>query len=273
MKPDITLIISIYNKIDMLELVLLSLENQNFNNFEVVLSDDGSNKESVDRIEKLKRDYSFPIKHIWHPDMGWKKNRILNKSILVSDSDYLVFIDGDCLLHPNFIQEHNLSKLANTVLAGRRVNLSKRITNKLSEELIKNNYLNRGVIIDSFWDSIWSKAKDAEQGVFIRSPRIRKFLNRKDKGILGSNFSVSKQDLLNVNGFDERFLYPAAGEDTDIEARFRRNGLLIKTIRNQAIQYHLHHNQLPRSKERLKYLDENNANNVTFTPFGINKNA
>jgi glycosyltransferase involved in cell wall biosynthesis len=271
MKPSISLIISVYNKIESLKLVLSSLELQSFKEFEVILSDDGSNHESVSEINDLIGSYSFTLKHVWHPDDGWKKNVILNKSILASDSSYLIFIDGDCILHHKFIQEHHLAKEIKTVITGRRVNLSKKVSTKLSNELISNGYLNSKILRESFWDSINSKARDLEQGVYIKADLVRNFLNRKDKGILGSNFSLFKQDLLDVNGFDERFVHPAAGEDTDIEARLRRNGLQVKTIRNQAVQYHLYHKQLPRNKERLVYLDENNENKITFTPFGIKK--
>ncbi|VAW28107.1 hypothetical protein MNBD_BACTEROID06-984 [hydrothermal vent metagenome] len=273
MKPVISLIISIYNKIDVLKRVLCSLELQTLKNFEVILSDDGSDESSIAEINALLTSYSFTIQHIWHPNNGWNKNAILNRSIVACESPYIVFIDGDCIVHPHFIKEHHLSKMSNTVLAGRRVHLSQKLSDKITTSVIKGGYLNNGVLKDSFWDSIWSASRDVEQGIYIKSKSIRKFLNRKDKGILGSNFSVSKQDLIDINGFDERFTHPAAGEDTDIEARLRRNGLAVKTIRNQAIQYHLYHKQLERNEERLIYLDENNANKITYTPFGINKSV
>jgi len=271
MKPEISVIISIYNKIDILLLVLKSLEMQRYKNFEVILSDDGSNSDSISKIKELEGAYKFKIKHIWHPDNGWNKNAILNKSIMATDSQYLIFVDGDCLLHHKFIEEHLINKEPKKMLAGRRVNLSKRVSDKLTQDLITNGFLNKTIVLNSIWDSLKADAKDVEQGIFIKSPLIRRYLNRKDKGILGSNFSVEKQDLLDVNGFDERFSHPAAGEDTDIEARMRRNGLTVKTIRNQAIQYHLYHKALPRDEERLVYLDENNTNEVIFTPYGIVK--
>jgi len=271
MKPEISLIISIYNTINVLRLVLHSLEFQSFKNFEVILSDDGSTQDSVFIIKELIKLHSFTIKHVWHPDNGWNKNAILNSSILVAEAPNIVFADGDCLLHCKFVEEHFSNKRPKTILAGRRVNLSKRISLKLTTDLIDQGYLKNKIAIDSIWDSLKSEAKDVEQGFYIQIPFIRKYLNRKEKGILGSNFSVSKQELLNINGFDERFSHPAAGEDTDIEARLRRNGLTVKTIRNQAIQYHFYHEKLLRDKERLVYLDENNANKVTYTPFGIDK--
>ena len=271
MTPIISLIISIYNKVDFLKLVLDSLEFQSLKNFEVILSDDGSNEESLAELKKLVKLYSFMIKHEWHIDDGWNKNAILNKSIIACESSYIVFIDGDCVLHSHFLEEHYLGKSTNTLLTGRRINLSKKISNNITSKSIKNGYLSSEIFLESLWDSIWSGSRDVEQGIYVKSELVRRFLNRKDKGVLGSNFSISKQNLLEVNGFDERFNFPAAGEDTDLEARLRRKGIKIKSVRNQAIQYHLFHKQLERNKERLIYLDENNANKITYTHFGINK--
>ncbi|MBV1882690.1 MAG: glycosyltransferase [Pseudomonadales bacterium] len=272
MKPVISLIVSIYNNVKALELVLSSLSQQSFSNFEVRLSDDGSNPASVSEINKLMSTFAFPIKHIWHPDRGWNKNTILNKSIMATTTPYIVFIDGDCLLHQHFMMEHYSSQELQTVLTGRRVHLSSKISGQLTTDLIASGYLENKILLNSYLTSIGSNSRSLEQGWYIKSKAIRQYLNRKDKGVLGSNFSVSKQNLLDINGFDERFVHPAAGEDTDIEARFRRNGLSVKTIRNQAIQYHLFHKQLGRDPERLKYLDENNANKITYTPFGIDRN-
>lgn len=269
--PEIALIVSIYNKIDALKLVLSSLELQSFKNFEVILSDDGSNEDSVSLINDLIKSHSFPIKHVWHADDGWNKNAILNKSLMSTEAPYIVFADGDCLLHHKFIEEHFLNKIPKTILAGRRVNLSERVSLKLTNKRIAQGYLRRTIVFDSILDSIKSNAKDVEQGFYLNTSFIKKYLNRKEKGVLGSNFSISKDELLKINGFDERFSYPAAGEDSDIEARLRRNGLTVKTIRNQAIQFHLYHKELPRVKERLVFFEENNTNNVTYTPFGINK--
>jgi len=269
MKPEVSIIVSIYNKIDALKLVLKSLEFQSYMNFEVILSDDGSNQKSVSQIKKLIDSYPFKIKHVWHEDTGWNKNTILNKAIVASESNYIVFVDGDCLLHYKFIEEHFINKKPKTILAGRRVNLSKKVSLKLTTDLVAQGYLKRGIVRESILDSIKSKAKDVEQGLYITSSFIAKFLNRKEKGILGSNFSVFKDELLEINGFDERFKYPAAGEDSDIESRLRRNGLIVKTIRNQAIQFHLYHKELPREKERLVFFEENNTNSVTYTPYGI----
>lgn len=110
-----------------------------------------------------------------------------------------------------------------------------------------------------------------ENALYIRSPFIRSRLNKKDKGILGSHFSLYKDDILAVNGFDERFLFPAVGEDTDIELRLRRNGMKVQTLKHIAIQYHLYHKSLPREESNLRIMEENNLKGVTYTSYGIKK--
>ena len=73
------------------------------------------------------------------------------------------------------------------------------------------------------------------------------------------------------NGYDDRLIKPSLGEVTDLEARLRINGVKLLGIRNQAIQYHLYHRQLPRHDNNIDIYKENNENRVTYTRYGINQ--
>jgi len=75
--------------------------------------------------------------HVWHEDHGFRKNQILNKAIAIAAGDYLIFIDGDCIPHKEFVKEHYCNKALKTCLTGRRVNLSESLTNKLTPEKIE----------------------------------------------------------------------------------------------------------------------------------------
>ena len=127
-----SVIAAFYNNIKYLKLVLAGLERQTEKNFEVIIADDGSAEQVVKEIESISSNYSFRIKHIWHPDKGFRKNKILNQTILASESEYLIFIDFDCVPHSQFVEEHLNEKQEDIVLTGRRVNLSKKITDKLA---------------------------------------------------------------------------------------------------------------------------------------------
>src|SRR5690606_18206028 len=131
---------------------------------------------------------------------------------------------------------------------GRRVNLSTQFSDMLTPALIENGVLER-----SYWrflmDSLFKQGNHSGQGVYFKNKFIRKYINKKNRGILGSNFSAHKDDLLAVNGFDERYKHPAVGEDTDIEYRLRLYGAKVLSLINVANQYHLFHKILPRKKE------------------------
>ena len=266
--PDVSLIISFYNRIDYLNLVLAGLEIQSFKNFEIIIADDGSDGKSVNAVENLSADFPQIIKHVWHEDKGFRKNRILNKAIQVSSSEYLIFIDGDCVPHPEFIKEHFENKKEKQSLTGRRVNLSKKFTHKLSIENIKNGYLQNGMP-GLIFDGILGDSFDVEKGFYFRSQWIRKLFNKKKRGLLGCNFSLFKKDFLEINGFDERYEAPSVGEDSDVQYRLELNGTNIKSLNHIAVQYHLYHKLQERPVKNLELFSEIKAAKIFFTPFGI----
>ena len=139
--PQVSLIIAFYNKIDYLKLVLAGLERQSNTDFEVIIADDGSSTEVVGELEKIAALSPLKIRHLWHEDRGFRKNKMLNRTVRESAADYLVFIDGDCVPHREFVKEHFESREAKTSLTGRRVNLSKKITGKLTPENVKDGLM------------------------------------------------------------------------------------------------------------------------------------
>lgn len=268
MKPEVSVIISFYNKINYLELLLAGFNNQTFKKFEIIIADDGSNLEAVNQIETISSTYPFTIKHVWQEDKGFRKNRILNKAILTSSSEYLLFVDGDCIPHYAFVEEHFKHKKEKICLTGRRVNLSETITNLLTPQNVEEKYLENNFLklID---DGLFGKSIDVEKGFYFRNRLLRKLFNMKKRGLLGCNFSIHKIDILDINGFDERYEAPSIGEDTDIQYRLELNNVEIKSLNNIAVQYHLYHNLQDRNPLNLELFNSVKQSGFYFTPFGI----
>ncbi|MEK6553404.1 MAG: glycosyltransferase [Bacteroidota bacterium] len=266
----VSVIISIYNRIDYLKLVLAGFENQSFNNFEIILADDGSNENAVNAIKILMSKISFPVYHIWHEDNGFRKNRILNRAIQATNTDYLIIIDGDCIPHSEFVKEHFQNRKEKTCLTGRRINMSQKITDTLNEERIKSGYL-EGKYFKLMLDSIFGYSTDIEKGFYFKNNFLRKIFNRKYRGLLGSNFSIHKNDILAINGFDERYEAPSVGEDSDIQFRLELNDVKIKSLNHIAIQYHLFHIPQPRPQKNFDLFERIKTNGHTFTRYGIIK--
>jgi glycosyltransferase involved in cell wall biosynthesis len=271
MKVSASLVISFYNKIEYLRMILAALERQSFKNFEVVIADDGSRPEVVEEIRLIQTRSPLSIQHIWHEDLGFRKTKILNECIRKSKSDYLIFIDGDCIPHYKFIEEHFKNRKENFLLAGRRVNLSAKLSTTLTADKIRSGFLERGFTWKLIADGIFGTTNHVMKGLYFNNNFVQKFLNRKVKGVLGCNFSLHKNTLLSINGFDERYLAPAVGEDTDLEVRLIWNNVQIKMVKNMAVQYHIYHPKLNRSQVNLALFEEVKKQKKAFTPFGIDR--
>lgn len=267
--PQASLIISFYKRIDYLKLLLAGLRRQSFKDFEIIIADDGSPEDVTRQLEILLPDSSMDVKHLWHEDKGFRKNRILNSAIITARSDYIIFIDGDCVPHKNFVEEHFRQRNEKICLTGRRVNLSEKITSKLTPQNVENGFLES--MAPLIIDGIFGKSYDVEKGFYFKSDFLRNHFNKKKRGVLGCNFSTHKKNLLSVNGFDERYEAPSIGEDSDIQFRLELNGIEVKSLNNIAVQYHLHHKIQERLQVNLDLFEKIKAGRKAFTDFGIEK--
>jgi len=266
--PRATVIAAFYNKIDYLRLVLAGFERQSEKDFELIVADDGSKQEIVKELESLSKKISFPLIHIWQEDKGFRKNKILNKAITTSNSNYIIFIDADCIPHFRFVEEHISYSEKGSCLTGRRVNLSQKYTQILSPQKVREGLIekNNFALIK---DSLFGESFYVEKGFYFKSRLLRKIFNKKERGLLGCNFSLYKEDMLNINGFDERYEAPSIGEDSDVQFRLELNGIKIISLNHIAVQYHLYHQLLERPQENLSLFNKIREEKHAFTPFGI----
>lgn len=238
--PKASLIISVYNNVRFLKKVLDSVNAQTFKNFEVIISEDAMHDGMKTFLDNYPLGYSY--QHLVQEDLGWRKNLALNRAILAAKSDYLIFIDGDCVLHPQFVEKHIIYSKENRVLAGRRVMLNEKLTNMILDESMSPSEIEKYLL-----SHLFSLNKEGisfpEEGFFLNPKKIWGFIPylRNVKSITGCNMSFSKKTIMSINGFDEDYKLPAIGEDTDITWRFKESGYKLFSVRNYAVQYHLNH--------------------------------
>ncbi len=252
---DLSLIISVYNREEVLRLVLAAVQRQTFKKYEVIIADDGSGPAVKDVVDEARAEYGLSITHLWQEDIGWRKNRILNSAIRAAGSPYLVFIDGDCLPGKDFLRDHFGEREDGKVLLGRRVEMSKRWAEKLTLVRVMSGRFERIGILELF-DGAMGKALRIEDGIRIASPSVRELIRRKSMTILGSNFSLHKKDLVAINGFDETYEAPGLGEDSDIQYRLSLIGVTGKSLRNLAVQYHVYHPRTKPSENSVRRFEE-----------------
>jgi len=235
--PSIGVIVSTYNQPRHLRRCLRSLEQQSMPDFEVVVADDGSTAETRRLVEHFARSSSRSVRHVWHEDRGFRKTKILNKSVLATDAQYLVFIDGDCIAHPDFIREHALNLEPGRYLNGSLIRLGERLSEQITERAIVE-----GDAFRTPWLLQQGHQIDRRYLRLSLPYKLRCRLNRATRTPpywLGSNSSCFRGDLVAINGFDNRFSY--GFEDGDFGNRLEMRHILPKTIRWTAVLLHLWH--------------------------------
>ena len=124
----ISVIVTTYNREDALEAVLRSLARQTDRDFEVVVADDGSAAATRRLIEGWKATLGRPLDHVWHDDQGFRAAEIRNRAILVSRGAYCIFLDGDCIVRPDFVATHRRLAEPGWFVTGNRILFSALLT-------------------------------------------------------------------------------------------------------------------------------------------------
>ena len=124
----ISVIVTTYNREDALEAVLRSLGRQTDADFEVVVADDGSRPATAKTIETWKAKVGYRVEHVWHEDRGFRAAEIRNRAILASRGSYCIFLDGDCIVRPDFVATHRRLAERGSFVTGNRILLSSGLT-------------------------------------------------------------------------------------------------------------------------------------------------
>jgi len=269
------LIISTYNNPRALDLCFESVLMQNYRLTSICIADDGSGPETKAVIDAFSARSPVPVRHIWHPDNGFEKGAILNKSIASSGADYLVFIDGDVLIHPGFVRRHVQMARRKAFNTGSLIRLNKAATDLVTREDVKNRTVfqrdwlrSRGALTDI---SAWLKTAPFPQAVMS----VLEWINPIRTSLCGANASCFREDILAVNGYDERIKY--GGQDKELGQRMKNAGFKAHTVRYSAPLVHLDH---PRGYDRPEVRQRNREiraqtkeRRATTTKFGIIKES
>lgn len=274
--PAASVIIAVYNHFEWLRLILDALRMQTEKNFEVIIADDGSNEETVENIKRyIAQHPEISIRHSWQEDEGWRKNKSLNKAVRAAKSDYLIFVDGDCVPHPKFIEDHLRLRRHRTVIVGRRVDMSEEISRIVENwSTLPEDYFSRvqRAIVNNLSKSPISRTFPQLK----RTIRLPFFFGRpigtRPHGFLGCNMGMYKADLEALNGFDEDYVNPSTGEDTDLELRARNAGMSCLVVPRYALMLHRCHPRLPfDSPDNKAILQRNTDNHATRIKNGLIK--
>ena len=267
-----SVIFSTYNSEDWLEKTIIGFSVQTFKDFEIIIADDGSREATKVLIDRLRAEISIPIIHVWQEDNGFQKSQILNKAIIASSSDYLIFTDGDCIPREDFVEVHIKHREQGYFLSGGYYKLPMDISIAITrKDIVAQNCFNLNWLKSQGLKSSGKNIKFIASGL---SAKILNFITPTNASWNGHNSSGWKEDLVAVNGFNQEMQY--GGQDRELGERLFNKGLKSKQIRYSAICVHLDHKRGYVNKETWnKNYDiraNTRTNKVIKTPIGIDSN-
>ncbi|MGO1073429.1 glycosyltransferase family 2 protein [Lysobacter sp. CA199] len=266
-----SVIFTTYNQPAWLEKVLLGFAAQNRLDFEVLIADDGSGDSTREVVESLRPDMPVPMRHLWQPDLGFRKCEALNMAIRASRSDYLIFTDGDCIARADFVDTHLRLREPGRFLSGGYHKLPMRTSLSIGAEDIAS-----GRCFDVGWLRQHGMQASRRDLKLSAGPRLGWWLDLLSPARAswnGHGASGWKHDILAINGFDERMRY--GGQDREFGERLENAGVRGKRIRHRASALHLDHPRGYATDESIAYnrrlRAQTRLERRTWTEFGIDQ--
>lgn len=231
---NVSLVILTYNWPAALARVLANVAAQTHLPDEVIVADDGSGEATRALVEQWATMFPRPLRHIWQEDLGFRAARCRNRGIAASHGDYVILIDGDMLLHPAFVADHLAFAERGFFLQGGRIKATEAETARL---------LAGGDPVFAPWSKADFAAFDGTRRQYaFRAPMLarRKARSRRGGRVMSCNMSFWRDDLLRVNGFDER-MEGYGAEDRELAARLGNAGVRRRQLKWAALAVHLEH--------------------------------
>lgn len=235
----ISLVITTYNRPDALSRVLESALQQSLPPQEILIADDGSDAQTAAAIQAFTTRTAIPIRHIWQENQGFRAAQSRNRAIAAARSDYIVIIDGDLILHPHFLQDHQYAAKKGLLIQGSRVLLNPTLSHK-----ILNTPIQAPFSLPFYAKGILKRHSALHSPYFMRANLKQE--NQLLKNIKSCNMGFFRADALSVNGFNNDFV-GWGREDSEFVARLYHQGIKRANLRFGGIAYHLWHPEADRA--------------------------
>jgi glycosyltransferase involved in cell wall biosynthesis len=236
-RPSVSVVVTTYNWPQALRVCLESFRHQDCRDFEILVADDGSGPATRETVAAIARTFPVPIRHVWHPDEGFRLAAIRNRAMAQAAGDYIVLMDGDCFVLHDFISRHLALREPGMFVSGRRTWLGGVVTRRA---------LARGAPASGRWPYwfAWSLAGQVTGPFELigAPPRLwfrYKYATRYQRAQT-CNLGYWRADGEAIGGYDERYVDHGL-EDSDFVLRLIRSGVRRKEGAHGSIVLHLNH--------------------------------
>ncbi|WP_320047928.1 glycosyltransferase [uncultured Ilyobacter sp.] len=247
MKEKISLIVTVYNRLEYARNIIKCLLNQTVKIDELIFADDGSRENLFEAIEDLIPNCNFKIKHVYQEDFGFRASKNRNNGARAAEGDILLFLDQDVIFSNDFIEKFLNNSKKGVFLFSRAI-ISTEREKLIIQDLIDSDekYSEIYKKID-YSNKIKYRKKKNTKDIFYNFLYLIKLRDRGAK-IPSMIFLIYKDDFEKVNGFDEK--YEGWGhEDDDLFNRLYKSGCISKPLFYELPPIHMWHYHETSKKE------------------------
>lgn len=246
----ISVVTTIYNRPEHLRLLLAALAAQTRVPDEIIVADDGSDAATVAALGCCLPVCGIPATVVRQEKDGYRLAAARNRAIRAATGDLLLFLDCDIVPLPDAVAVHERNADRGRLLCGNRALLDEAATRALFAAV--------PAPAEADWELAWDAADrdelEAAAKLFARHAALRRWhLARPHKPkLIGCHFSLFREAVERVNGFDENFK-GWGYEDDDFARRLYRAGVEPQSVIEEARALHLWHPSLaPQALERRR---------------------
>jgi len=214
--PKVSICLAHYNRPVELAQAIESIENLEYDNFELIIVDDGSSySDALEFLETLKtRSYKFPLKVLSQPNLYLGASR--NLAAKNAEGEFLLFMDDDNLAKPNELR----------VLVSVAQSSGADVLTCFSDLFLS-------------YDTVGSGSKENSRVLFV-GPDLASGLIRNPFG--DSNCLVRRSSFYEISGFTED--YKVGRDDQDFFARAVIRGYSVEVVPEALYWYRISKNRM-----------------------------
>jgi len=227
--PKVSVILSIFDQPNAFTYALIGYRRQTFRDFELIIADDGSDSETKAIVDALKADAGFPVKHVWQENKGYRRAKIANEAVRVSEGEIILLSDGDCIPHHDFVGVHAKNGGPGRFCTGGYVRLGPDYCMTMTKENVAAGGYEGQMTPSDASRFRWQHLRNLVNVLLgkVKAPKV-----------YGCNISVGRDAYFAVYGYDENF-DGFGKEDSDLRNRLRRHGVKPVSVWGKAWVYHV----------------------------------
>lgn len=246
---ELSVLMNTFDRAHLLRLALASYLRQTEGGFEIVIADDGSTDDTPEAIASFRGRAPFDVTHVRQERRGHRRAAVLNRGIERCRGEQILFTDCDSLALSDLIAVHRRHARPDRLLCGGYVRLSREETEAITET----------DIIEGAFERLFTPRRRIEvlrKHLEARWQILRRRKRRPHN--MGLNYSVRRESLVRINGYDEE-LEGWGAADGDVRERLRPAGVQPFSLCRRAVVLHMWH-----PEERTKIQGESLRRNREY---------